>query len=115
MYSPCDSGEDSECDDDAPATECVFIVTDTATPCTDDSECGPAQVCNPNTQVCADIRDGFCTIEDCIDPATDCDPSPGGTATPMCYQDWCVLDCAFKACPTGMSCYELGSGDSICG
>lgn len=66
--------------------------------------------------------DGFCTTDGCANPAVDCDPSPGGTATPICYpidvggtpEQVCALDCsANKTCPTGMECLNFTSG-SVC-
>jgi hypothetical protein len=56
--------------------------------------------------------DGFCTNSGCSDPATDCDPSPGGTATPTCFMpetetyELCALDCDGKTCPFPMVCSE---------
>lgn len=66
--------------------------------------------------------DGFCSKDDCVDPITDCDPSPGGTATPVCFSltlmgapaEVCALDCAGGAsCPGGMTCQDV-TGGSIC-
>ncbi|RMH00482.1 MAG: hypothetical protein D6705_00265 [Deltaproteobacteria bacterium] len=61
---------------------------------------------------CGDISDAFCTISNCSNPALDCDPSPGGTATPICVPNgassFCALDCSNgKTCPTGMTCYNV--------
>ena len=69
-----------------------------------------------------DVVDGFCTRAPCIDPTTDCDPSPGGTSVPICFDMLvggsptmgCALDCSGgKTCPGGMQCYSLASGQ-IC-
>jgi hypothetical protein len=66
-----------------------------------------------------DIVDGFCTTAPCVDPEMDCDPSPGGTSTPVCHEMMvgtrptmgCALDCsAGKTCPAGMECYTLAMG-----
>jgi hypothetical protein len=66
--------------------------------------------------------DGFCTNNACMAPATDCDPSPGGTAVPFCMMvtlngeadTACALDCSGgKTCPGGMMCWELGR-TSVC-
>src|SRR5690606_6117591 len=66
--------------------------------------------------------DGFCSKDDCVDPITDCEPSPGGTATPVCFSlmlmgapaEVCALDCAGgESCPAGMVCREV-TGGSIC-
>lgn len=66
--------------------------------------------------------DGFCSNNGCQVPATDCDPTPGGTAVPFCMMvtlndnpdTACALDCAGGAtCPGGMMCWDLG-GTSVC-
>lgn len=69
-----------------------------------------------------DEVDGFCTRAPCVDPTTDCDPSPGGSSTPTCFEMvvagmsamGCGLDCSGgKTCPAGMQCYTLAA-DMIC-
>ena len=66
--------------------------------------------------------DGFCSNNACTDPATDCDPTPGGTTVPFCMMVMlngnedtaCALDCSGgKTCPGGMMCWELGR-TSVC-
>lgn len=65
------------------------------------------------------MTDGFCTTTGCTNPAQDCPPSPGGTATPMCSpvtvnmmdEMACALDCSnMKTCPTGMVCMSFQQG-----
>ena len=66
--------------------------------------------------------DGFCTKDNCVDPAADCVPSPGGTAAVVCTEvqlmkipaSVCALDCADGlVCPDGMVCYE-DAGVPVC-
>jgi len=103
MYSSCDS-DPSECTAGANVT-CLQIVTDTATTCVDENDCVAGQVCS-NNNFCADINDAFCSINDCANPATDCDPPPG-SAPAICIQTYCALDCSTEPCPTGMTCYNV--------
>lgn len=78
--------------------------------------------CLPLTNLCFVINgnDGFCSNTMCANPAADCDPAPGGTATPVCYplddQSFCALSCeGGLTCPTGMVCYpNLDSGGALC-
>jgi hypothetical protein len=67
--------------------------------------------------------DGFCSVSPCSDPIADCDPSPGGTATPACMptsvngmaSNACALACSGGAgCPGTMTCYDFGDGE-FCG
>lgn len=76
---------------------------------------------------CATVMDamggmaGYCTAL-CADPTSDCNPTPGGTAVPICFPfgeggtepNLCALDCsAGQVCPAPMICYPLETG-SIC-
>jgi hypothetical protein len=86
----------------------------------------PEQCAGGSINVCITINDGrtgFCTNSTCTNPAVDCDPSPGGTAEPICYPitindmpaQSCALDCAGgKTCPGGMQCFALEGGLSVC-
>ncbi len=74
------------------------------------------------TCVLATDEDGFCSRNGCVDPVADCDPTPGGTATPACIEyavqivpeDVCALDCSGGAiCPGGMSCQDV-QGNLVC-
>jgi hypothetical protein len=67
--------------------------------------------------------DGFCTADGCANPAQDCDPAPGGTATPMCLSappySFCALDCSGgESCPTPMVCtgvtFDMVTNYDIC-
>jgi hypothetical protein len=69
------------------------------------------------------MTDGFCTADGCANPAQDCDPSPGGTADPICLSappySFCALDCSGGAtCPTGMTCtavtFDMVTNYDIC-
>jgi hypothetical protein len=60
--------------------------------------------------------DGFCSTTPC--DVGMCDPTPGGTATPICVDVMvgmamstaCALDCSGgKTCPNGMICGALGA------
>jgi hypothetical protein len=66
--------------------------------------------------------DAFCTDGACNSPLAQCDPTPGGTAVPICLEvdsggvmdTVCALDCSQgQACPAGMNCRTL-TGGSIC-
>ena len=62
-------------------------------------------------------QSGFCTRA-CVDPTMDCDPAPGGTATPACVmfetQTLCALPCdGGETCPTPMACTAV-TGGSVC-
>jgi len=66
--------------------------------------------------------DPFCTAGACKSPLAQCDPTPGGTAVPICLptdmggvmDTVCALDCSQgQACPDGMDCRTLAGG-SIC-
>ena len=88
------------------------------------SDCLLPRDCVAPSNVClvVNMDDGFCTNMGCVNPAADCDPTPGGTATPICFpveldmmaQNSCALDCSSgQTCPAGMMCYALADG-SIC-
>lgn len=66
--------------------------------------------------------EAFCTAGSCDSPLAQCDPTPGGTAVPICLpteiggamDTLCALDCsAGQECPDGMDCRTLAAG-SIC-
>lgn len=66
--------------------------------------------------------DAFCTAGACNSPLAQCDPTPGGTAVPICMDvdsggvmdTVCALDCSQgQTCPAGMNCRTL-TGGSIC-
>ncbi len=93
------------------------------------SHCLDANECSAPTNLCIQIQvdmviqDGFCTVTGCSNPAVSCDPSPGGTATPICVgvmvngmaEQACALDCsANKTCPMGMECWSLTGGLMLC-
>ena len=89
--------------------------------CLDAAECMGVNLCI-QIQMDMMVVDGFCTSYPCANAAVDCDPSPGGTATPICMPvnvnmmdtNACALDCSGgKTCPTGMECLALTSG-SVC-
>lgn len=76
---------------------------------------GLANVCLTITENDIDLG-AFCTAQGCANPALDCDPSPGGTATPVCLDatvngmpdSLCALSCAGGAtCPAPMICAPL--------
>jgi hypothetical protein len=95
------------------------------------SPCLTADDCGFNPILCITIQDammnptdGFCSETGCANPAVDCDPSPGGTATPRCMPvtvngmalQACALDCsAGLVCPAPMQCYDLDGVGMICG
>jgi hypothetical protein len=72
----------------------------------------------------ADATDGFCSETGCTNPAVDCDPAPGGTATPACVGPFdidgnnemgCALDCTGGlVCPAGMVCMNFTDLGMIC-
>ncbi|HWB77080.1 MAG TPA: hypothetical protein VG755_19060 [Nannocystaceae bacterium] len=92
--------------------------------CTDPEECGVVPT------LCITIQDammnplaGFCSETGCMNNGTNCDASPGGTATPMCMpvtvnnmaDQACALDCSGgKTCPPPMSCRALNGGLMVC-
>ncbi len=86
--------------------------------CVDAMECGNPGFCITN----ADMTDGFCSALDCVNPAMNCPPSPGGTAVPACapitvdgaMESACVLNCAGLVCPTGMVCMNFTDLGMIC-
>jgi hypothetical protein len=106
MYSPCDN-DPSECNGDVDPTygTCLQIIQDTATVCVDETDCVAGQVCSGNN-FCADVLDAFCSINNCANPATDCE-TPPGDAPAICVQTFCALDCSVEDCPAGMTCYDV--------
>ena len=76
--------------------------------------------CTAPSTICVNITgemEGFCTADGCMNPAVDCDPAPGGTASPMCLSaggySVCALDCsAGQTCAGGMTC-ETVSFDGV--
>jgi hypothetical protein len=89
-------------------------------PCMMAAECVGLTYCATVTDAMGGMS-GYCTNL-CETPAADCDPTPGGTAEPICFpfgEDGgdpmlCALDCSGgQTCPTPMMCYPL-TGGSIC-
>jgi hypothetical protein len=88
------------------------------------AECVGVNLCITITpQGAMEPSTGFCSSTGCAMPATDCDPSPGGTATPVCVpvtvnmmpQQACALDCAGgKTCPAPMTCTSVNGLGMIC-
>lgn len=69
------------------------------------------------------VQGGFCSDFPCNNAAVDCDPSPGGTAVPMCIgieingmpDTACYLDCTGGGtCPAPMVCTPVVGGLDIC-
>jgi hypothetical protein len=93
--------------------------------------CLTAQECGVVPALCITIQDadmndidGFCSEIECVNPAVDCDASPGGTAVPRCMpatvndmaEQACALDCSNGlTCPPPMTCYDLNGVGEICG
>lgn len=88
------------------------------------ADCLVPEDCVAPTNVCivVNMTAGFCTNMACSNPATDCEPAPGGTAVPTCFPielngtptASCALSCANgEVCPAGMTCWPLAEG-SIC-
>lgn len=94
-------------------------------PCLTAQECGMTPIlCITILDAMMNPTDGFCSETGCANPAVDCNPSPGGTATPRCMpvtvndmpSAACALDCSNGlVCPPPMQCYELNGVGSICG
>ena len=89
--------------------------------CTMADDCGNLPIfCITN----ADATDGFCSETGCANAAADCDPAPGGTATPTCIgpldidgsdEMACALSCSGGlVCPTGMACMNFTDLGMIC-
>lgn len=94
------------------------------------SSCSVAQDCGVIPTLCITIQDammmplaGFCSETGCMNNGTNCDASPGGTATPMCMpvtvndmaEQACALDCSGgKTCPPPMTCRPLDGGLMVC-
>lgn len=85
-------------------------------PCDAICSLGPDNTCiKPNDGSGAE----FCTMPCTM--ASECPPAPGGSAAPDCVaavgEPICLLDCNVGACPEGMSCKTLLTGEgarSIC-
>jgi hypothetical protein len=122
-------GDEPECGGNgSPATD-TGMVDDGMQPadgmysdCVDASACIGLGTCITFLDALNMPMDGFCTNIGCTDPSTDCDPSPGGTALPLCVMidlagnpdAVCALDCSGGAtCPGGMTCRELDQ-TSVC-
>lgn len=82
------------------------------------SDCSVA-MCDATANLCLTITENnidlgsFCTLPGCANPALDCDPNPGGTASPVCIavtidgmpDSACALNCAGGgSCPPPMVC-----------
>ncbi len=90
--------------------------------CLSTAECVGVNTCVTIFDMAGDPFDGFCTLDNCSDPAMDCDPSPGGDVTPTCVEitlngspaSACALGCSGGlTCPDGMVCYE-DDGIPVC-
>lgn len=78
------------------------------------SHCVDPAECAGGVNLCITVNgDGFCTLTGCANPLADCDPNPGGTATPVCVsldvggmnESACALDCTGGGtCPPPMTC-----------
>lgn len=110
-----DSEEDGEEDSEQPASGMYSDCLSTA-------QCVGLNTCVTIFDMAGAPFDGFCTLDNCMNPTVDCQPSPGGEATPICFDialngspaSTCALDCTGgKACPAGMICYE-DDGAPIC-
>ncbi|MCH9681018.1 MAG: hypothetical protein K0V04_06270 [Deltaproteobacteria bacterium] len=87
-------------------------------------ECGPApDLCVTLFGLGGTLLGGFCSQTGCDDPVADCDPSPGGTAVPVCVEVnvegmdefVCALDCEDEAtCPDPMECVDVGVFGHFC-
>jgi len=91
------------------------------------SSCAVAMDCGVVPELCITISDammmplgGFCSQTGCMNPAVDCDPAPGGTATPVCMpievddeeEQACALSCTGGlVCPVPMQCHPLAGGN----
>ena len=94
-------------------------------PCAAGADCGfLPNLCLTISDAGGVVIDGFCTETGCANAAVDCDPSPGGTAAPICINvtvndlpdTACALNCAGGAtCPVGMTCYNLTGIGEVCG
>ncbi|MBX7084406.1 MAG: hypothetical protein K1X88_34690 [Nannocystaceae bacterium] len=93
-------------------------------PCTTAQECGFTPIlCITIVDMMGNPVDGFCSETGCQNPAVDCDPTPGGTATPICVpvsldgmdEQACALDCSGgKVCPQPMSCNNVMGLGMVC-
>lgn len=90
--------------------------------CLSTAECVGVNTCVTIFDAEGEPFDGFCTLDNCTDAATDCEPSPGGDVAPVCVEitlngnpaSACALDCVGgKVCPNGMTCYE-DDGIPVC-
>lgn len=92
-------------------------------PCLEGTDCGNmTNLCIQSVDADMTPIDGFCSTTGCANPATDCDPAPGGTAMPACVpitvnnmaQMACALNCQGLVCPTGMVCMNFTNLGMIC-
>jgi hypothetical protein len=93
-------------------------------PCTTARQCGFTPIlCITIVDMMGNAVDGFCSETGCQNPALDCDPSPGGTATPICVpvsldgnaEQACALDCSGgKSCPQPMACNNVMGLGMVC-
>lgn len=87
--------------------------------CDSIADCVGLTACLTATDTSGQAIDAFCTAGACDSPLAQCDPTPGGTAVPICLptdamDNVCALDCAQgQECPDGMDCRTLAGG-SIC-
>ncbi|MBV1859626.1 MAG: hypothetical protein KUG77_14530 [Nannocystaceae bacterium] len=91
-------------------------------PCGSIVDCIGLTACLTATDTGGQPIDAFCTAGACDSPLAQCDPTPGGTAVPICLpielagvmDTLCALDCSQgQECPDGMDCRTLAAG-SIC-
>lgn len=93
------------------------------------SACEIPEDCGFVPELCITIGDamnpvgGFCSQTGCANPAVDCDPSPGGTAVPICVpvevdgaaDSACALQCmGGLTCPVPMQCVNVTGFGEIC-
>lgn len=105
-----DSGEPDQQPDDGMYSACVSVV-----------DCIGLTTCLTATDTSGSPIEPFCTAGSCNSPLAQCDPTPGGTAVPICLpvdlggtmDTVCALDCSVGECPAGMQCRVLAEG-SIC-
>lgn len=90
--------------------------------CASPVDCIGFTTCLTATDTGGQPIDPFCTDGACSSPLADCQPTPGGTAVPICLEveiggvmdSVCALDCSQgQECPAGMDCRTL-TGGSIC-
>ena len=109
-YDIPDDGIDQDCDgllsgEDQP-------ITGLYAPCLESEDCLQSDSCLVFT-IDGIVFDGFCT-DNCVEDS-ECEPSPGGTAIPTCFQEACLLVCENgESCPNGMECTAISNGTSTC-